>query len=305
MNEKKRQISLMGPALLIGLGMIFLLNNLGWMKWSAWETVLRIWPVLLIAWGLDLLIGRRSLCGAIISLVLILAVIAGSVWWLGSQSQAKDPLPAESIRQPLGDAAAARVTFDLGVDKIYIEAGTETEYLMEAQVALHHNQSLTKDYSIVDGKAELSLSSSGVWRALPFSPIVGERTWDVGLNKRIPLQIDIDMGVGALELDLSRLKVTDLTIDLGIGMTKLTLPSEGRVQAEIDSAIGQTVIIIPESMAARINIDTGIASREIPRKYAQLGEVYISPAYMDASEKIDIKISQAIGQVVIRHPGEN
>jgi hypothetical protein len=46
-----------GPILLIGLGVIFLLNTLGY--WSV-ERMLRFWPVLLIALGVYLLVGRLS-----------------------------------------------------------------------------------------------------------------------------------------------------------------------------------------------------------------------------------------------------
>jgi len=40
----------------------------------------RLWPVLLIAIGLDILFGRRSAIGSLIALVLVIAVIAGAVW---------------------------------------------------------------------------------------------------------------------------------------------------------------------------------------------------------------------------------
>ncbi len=55
--------SLVGPAVLVGLGIILLLNNFGALPWSVWETIFRLWPVLVIGVGLDLLIGRRSIWG--------------------------------------------------------------------------------------------------------------------------------------------------------------------------------------------------------------------------------------------------
>ena len=55
-----RRGGLIGPVILIGLGSVFLLINLGVLSWSVWTVIFRLWPVLLVAAGLDLLLGRRS-----------------------------------------------------------------------------------------------------------------------------------------------------------------------------------------------------------------------------------------------------
>ena len=47
-----RHGGLVGPAILIGLGVVFLLNNLGMLDWGIWNILLRLWPLLLIAIGL-------------------------------------------------------------------------------------------------------------------------------------------------------------------------------------------------------------------------------------------------------------
>jgi len=55
-------------------------TNLGWLDWSIWTTLLRIWPVFLIALGIDLLVGRRSALGALVAALLIVAVLAGAIY---------------------------------------------------------------------------------------------------------------------------------------------------------------------------------------------------------------------------------
>ncbi len=69
------------PLILIALGVIFLLSNMGMLNWNVWDVIWRLWPVLLIAIGLDILFGRRSALGSLIALVLVIAVIAGAVWF--------------------------------------------------------------------------------------------------------------------------------------------------------------------------------------------------------------------------------
>ena len=58
--------------MLIGFGVLLLLSNLGVFPESGWAVLWRFWPVALVALGLDVLIGRRSLGGVIASGVLIL-----------------------------------------------------------------------------------------------------------------------------------------------------------------------------------------------------------------------------------------
>ncbi|MFN8595566.1 MAG: DUF5668 domain-containing protein [Anaerolineae bacterium] len=45
------------PIVLIGAGVIFLPNNLGVIQGNPWSVIWRLWPVLLIALGLEILIG--------------------------------------------------------------------------------------------------------------------------------------------------------------------------------------------------------------------------------------------------------
>jgi hypothetical protein len=55
-------------------------------------------------------------------------------------------------------------------------------------------------------------------------------------------------------------------------------------------------------MAARIQADTGIASRQVPEGYQRQGDLYTSSDYEGADNRVDLVVSQAIGNLVIRHP---
>ena len=60
----------------IGAGVMLLLSNLGYLPWESWGVLWRLWPLLVIALGVDLLIGRRSVAGAIVSAALIVMLVA-------------------------------------------------------------------------------------------------------------------------------------------------------------------------------------------------------------------------------------
>src|SRR5512139_225381 len=103
MDSRERHGGVVGPVILISLGVIFLLNNLGWLDWSVWSTVLRLWPVLLIGAGLDILFGRRSMWGSLLVALLLLAVLAGAIW-LDQTRPAGPSAAAEAIEQSLEGA---------------------------------------------------------------------------------------------------------------------------------------------------------------------------------------------------------
>ncbi len=117
----------------------------------------------------------------------------------------------------------------------------------------------------------------------------------------LPLELEISMGVGQSNLDLTGLTLSSLSVSMGIGQTTVRLPDEGRFRAVIDGAIGETIIIIPARMEARISLDTGLAAHQVPGGYRRHDDVYTSSGYESASNRVDLEVSQAIGNVTIRH----
>src|SRR5438132_4034551 len=71
-----RRAPILWPFLLIAAGVIFLLNNLEVLPWSVWNQLWRLWPLILILIGLEILLGRRS---PALSFLLILLILAAGV----------------------------------------------------------------------------------------------------------------------------------------------------------------------------------------------------------------------------------
>jgi hypothetical protein len=303
MDERKRRVSLVGPVILIGLGIILLLNNLGILEWSVWEVIFRLWPVLLIAAGLDLFIGRRSVWGSLLALMLILAVLAGALWLFGAGIGTGQVSAAEEIRQALDGATQAEVVIAPGVGTLHIEALSELTNLVEGAIHLSRGERATPEFAVEGETATFTLRSEGT-----FIPFVGgwgaQRGWDLGLNPDVPLQLEISLGVGQSDIDLTGLTVSNLAVSMGVGQTTVTLPDDGRFQAKIEGAIGQTVVVIPAGLAARIRVDTGLAGRQLPDAYQRRDDVYTSPGYESADNRVDLEVSQAIGNITIRHVGK-
>ncbi len=300
MEPRRRRGGLVGPLILIALGIVFLLNNLGYLNWDVWLVILRLWPLLLIAGGLDILIGRRSLLGSLIVVLLVLLMFGGAIWLMGTSfGLAGQQFTSQSINQPLQDATRAEVNISPGVARLNLGVQSEAATLIQGTVATSNDERVTQNFNVSGGTASYSLKSEGV----PFFPFVGSsslnRAWDLKLNPQVPTDLRVSGGVGAMDLTLLGMNLSSLNVSIGVGQTTITLPAQGKFQGEISGGIGGTVIRIPDGMVARIHLSTGIGSTDVPAGYTRQGETYVSPDYEAASNRADLNVSGAIGKITI------
>ena len=234
----RRRGGLVGPVVLIALGVVFLLNNTGALEWDIWWTVLRIWPVLLVAAGIDLLIGYRSALGSVVALVLIVAVIGGALW-LAAVAEERPVAGGETISYALDGAEESDVGLSLSVAVLRLSALSDLSLLMAGDIAVGGADEFDRRFSVEDGLAQLELSSRQV-TPVPVS-FPGWRVWDLRLNPDIDLDLDIDMGVGQAEIDLTDMAVGDLSFDAGVGQTSLTVPQDVSSDMRISPAFSSPV----------------------------------------------------------------
>ena len=299
-KQKRRSVSLVGPVILIGLGVIFLLNTMGLLAWSVWEVIFRLWPILLIAAGLEIILSRFSVWGSLLALALTVIIFAGALWMLGPDMETAQVVEGEKVSQALGEATQAKVVIEPGIGALYIEALPESANLVEGVINVGKALKVNRRFAVAGKTATFTLNTESV----TFSPFTGwgnKWSWELGLAPEVPLGLEVGLGVGLADLDLAGLTVDDLEVSMGVGRIVVTLPDEGRFYAKIEGAIGETVVVIPDGMAARIRVDTGLTVHNLPDSYQQRGDVYTSPGYASAEDRVDLEVDQAIGKVTIHH----
>ena len=302
MSEEKRSRrgGIVGPIILIALGAVLLLNNLGLLEWSVWEVLLRLWPLILIATGLDLILGRRSLWGSLLAVLLTVAILALALWLSQSGMTGGRAARTEEIAQPLDDLERAELIIDPGVGSLELGALVDSSSLVEGTLALGRGETLDRTYSSQEDEATLTLRTE----ATSFGPFTAgwasQRRWNLDLSPRVTLDLDVNVGLGTTDLDLGGLSVDSLAVEHGLGQVLVTVPQEGGVEGSIQGAIGQTVLVIPEDVEARLVLDTGLAARQIPEGYVCEEDICTSPGYEGAAQPVELEVGQAIGNLVIR-----
>jgi hypothetical protein len=293
-----RRQGLAGATLLIGLGVVFLLSNFGYLPLSAWQVLLNLWPLLLIAVGFDILVGRRSRLAGAIGLVLILVLLAGSLWLIGPWAGSAQAAQRRPIRQDLNGAQQAQVIIGPGVGTLKLKDMLEPVALVMGTIPAEDVLRVSQSFDLQGDQAVYSLQAIGGNYTFPGAADIF--TWDLTLTTEIPVDLDLELGVGDMALELTELDLSALRLDLGVGQATISLPAAGQLDGTIDAAIGQLVILVPPGVGLRVQKDTALVVVQFPPDYRQAEGVYTSPNYATADERIDLRIDMAIGQIVIR-----
>ena len=308
METRRYRPSIVGPLMLISVGVLLLLNQAGRLPWNIWGVLWRFWPVILILIGVEVLIGvSRSPVVYVVGLFLALVVIAATVLYavyFGGQAVGSRPIAeTEQILETMRDAERGEVTLRLAAGTLNLGALADSPNFVEGTVEYaRYSERVNRSFSDRSGKIKFSLESRG--QPVPFlvsTNNLGER-WNLKLTPRIPLELDVGTGAGSVQMDLSDLKVTRLEFKGGAGQTTIHFPSAaGLTQASVATGVGEIVVRIPDNVGAKIRISKALTSVRVENpRFTRADDQYVSANYQAAENKLDLEISSAIGAVVIQ-----
>jgi hypothetical protein len=207
-----------------------------------------------------------------------------------------------TIRQPLEKAGSAVVEIGFTAGQLLIDALPESSDLIKGEIELREGEKADPVFKLEDDVAHFTLRSADP----VIIPTLGQwddlgATWELNLNRDVPTALSVSTGAGKSLLDLSRLNLTALKVEAGVGSTEIFIPRQGRVEAEIDSGVGELIITIPTDVAARIEIDGGLSSINVSGKdYRHDGDLYVSPDFESATDRVDMRVNAGLGSIVIR-----
>lgn len=306
MNDEKkiyRKRSLVWPVFLISLGVIVLLNNLNVIDWDIWLVLTRVWPLLLVVAGLDLIFGRRSGIWNSIFIIGVIAMFAFGAWivqivgsdWVGE-------LTTQHVTYPLGGEEQAEIKIDFSVGELEINSLSGSTNFLEGTLDIFENETLKQDFSTNDEIIYLRLATSGDRFYPPGflnNLFDNSRNWEILLIDLVPIDLDVNTGAGSAIIDLRDLNLMGLNVDSGVGETVVYLSNKGSYSATISIGVGQVTVYVPEEIAARIQLEIGIGDTSVRGDYQRSGNFYISPNFEEAEDQVEIFINGGIGDVEI------
>jgi len=315
------------------VGIFLLLANMGVLPEHSLWTLLRLWPLILIVIGLDIIFGRRSpFIGALIGIGVVAVAV---VFVLSAPSLGIVPtgetLITERFTEPIGNTTEAEINLKLSIGKTTINALSDSNDLIDAEIT-HFGD---VNFDVKGGKEKtVSLNQRSV--RFDFGDLrwfdTEDLQWDIGLSPEIPLVLTIDGSVGQSVLDLLGLQIEKIKINGDVGVFELTLPAleeaydveiDGGVGAfkvdieqgaavtlTIDGDVGDFVIDVPDNADVRVDAEIDIGNLSVSSRFNQVSErdddflgssgVWETPGFDDAEIKIFIVFNGSIGGLNVR-----
>ncbi len=254
---------------LVIIGGLLLMNNLGFLSVNIWEL---IWPLFLIILG---------------------------VWILAGYFYQGTPLQAEEAKIPLEGASQAQIHIRHGAGRLSLDAGASSGVLLEGKFDGGLDYKVKREGGLLNVEMHLPADRfARSWLCGPRHPL----DWSLGLNREIPLSLDLETGASDMRLNLTDLRVTRLQLKTGASTTDLTLPANaGTTQVKIRSGAASIIIRVPEEVAIRTRFKGGLTGIKVNlNRFPRIGDTYQSGNYESASNRVDLDIEAGVGSIDIR-----
>jgi len=315
MNKEKLSWGL----ILLFVGGVLLLDNLDVINFY-WRSVFSMWPVILIVIGVNLLVPKRGMGNAISILVTIAALVflayrgtfpPHSNWWVfnnkswrtedrrpnGSEAKRIEKSSGTFIHEYDSTITTAHLNIKGGAVEYEIEGLTDKLFSAEASslIGSHHLETTTNGEN-ADLTFRMRDTKKGNWN------VDGGENWaKISLNGNPVWHINLDMGAGAAEFDLTAYKVASLSFKGGAASfeAKMGMP-QGETTINAESGVASVEIEVPKAAACRIVVKSGLSSRDFPGFTKQGDGSYVTDGYDNASNRFTINLKGGLSSFTVK-----
>ena len=278
--------------LLSGLGVLFLLSNFNYIHVSVWNIAFRLWPVLIIALGLDLLIGRRrGWISWVVGILVGLAMVAG-IYWFAMSYAGGSPQRTEAITMPLAGAKNASGNISMAAGTLMISGGAQDKNILEGDIDLRKNEGFSQNSSVTADTGTFSLRVQDSHSYYPFD--TSNYSWDIKLIETVPMKLSVELAAGEIVADLSKLDLTNFDIKIAAGTMKITLPNDGTYHGVIEGAASAVTIYIPKDARICVNSSSAVSFLNVPAGFDR-------KEFCGDSDASEIDVQNAVGIVDIKY----
>jgi hypothetical protein len=293
----------------ISAGIVFLLNNLGYVPWAVWLRILSFWPVILIAIGIEKIFGKTRLSFlTILSPILFMAAILGPAYFSAGYGEKMEW--GKAHRAPNlyewskdQDTSLVKITTIVEVRAGNLEISSDTEKLILAKLDYWKRKPITTyEYSSSDRSVEIEIKDEErQWRGWFWSGW-GEKDWTIALTNKIPLDLEVYARASEGELNLSDLRLTNLKLDLKAANFNLTLGNlVDQLNGKVNSDASQLELLIPEDMGLKIENHSKLTSTSFSDiSILKYDHIYQTSNFDQASKKIILSLDGSVTRLVVR-----
>ncbi|HEY9115298.1 MAG TPA: DUF5668 domain-containing protein [Bacteroidales bacterium] len=288
--------------ILVFVGVLFLLQNFDVIHFE-WVSLWRLWPVILILWGVSIIPTNNWIKTGLVVLILSLTVyfmIDQSVRWNDQENynfEAWDDYDSDVDQAySLGyedSIPMAILSLDAAAGSFII--GPATDNLLDFETKggkVKYNYNLSKTDSITRIKIEREGVNIGHKN--------NKHEVLLKLNEDPTWELNFDAGASAMDFDLSNYKVSKLDIDGGAASFKIKLGSEYEITTvNIDAGASSIEIMVPETSGCDLKISSVLTDRSLKGFEKTDHGHYRTSNFEEAENKIYLNVEAAVSSYSI------
>jgi hypothetical protein len=293
--------------ILVSVGLVFLFTNLGIIDFS-WRVLWRYWPAMLILFGVNMLFPRNNSAAGNSATVLITAVIIAFFVYMGIRSA--DIYPAYDIDIVPERSTRTENTFSEelspGTRKAELNIyGGATSYTLQSATSKLFDAHVRQ----IHGAYSLTKISRDSMEILNFSMNERNRSWRMRGGNNVALRlnaaplwnINLKLGAGSTDFDLTRFKIANLSFKGGAVSFKVKLGEPDNItNVMVESGVSDIDILVPKSAGCQIKIKSGLSSKSFDGFTNQGEGVYTTSDFTSSSKRIIINISGGLSNVHVK-----
>ena len=302
--------------ILISIGLLFILNNLGIISFS-WQAIWSLWPLILIFWGISILPIKGT-----IKVIILLAVVLGTLlfinrlpdnkpWFLGlhhhyghnynywndepDEDSSGTNNNDQNFTVPIDSFASKGIlNLDAAAGNFKIEGETK-DFLDFSKKGEIGNYELTT--SEINGGKNISIKlqegrTHGSFR---------KNKVDIKLNPKPSWNLILDIGAAELDLDLSNYKIDTARIESGASSMNIKVGElNPQTIMTFNAGASSINVEVPKNSGCQISSDSFLVSKNF-QGFNRIGDhIYQTSNFASVPHKIFITVKTAVSSITVK-----
>ncbi len=286
--------------ILILVGVLFTLENLNIIDFD-WYNLWRLWPVVLVLWGVSILPVKNM-----IKVGLVILVLLGSIFYMMDRTvQWRNEDYSTSYQH---DNRSITQEFTIPYEDSVQTASLDMEVAASSFVLVDESFDLIdfdKKGSVIDYKYSVKQTDSSVDVDIYMEDEIvlksnSHNRIDMSLNPQPVWDMHFEVGAADVNFDLSGLKISDLDIEAGAAAIKVKLGDEfPDTRVNIESGASSIKLKVPEESGCDLNITSVMSGKSISG-FEKIDHGHYRTANFEESEnKIYLVVETAVSSYSI------
>lgn len=300
--------------LFISLGVLILTNNISGIYWD-WLGLWKLWPLLLILWGIGIMVKNNTakiIIAGVAGIVFAISLFASfntivhltnSNFDIVFDNKSDNKYEITDYTEPYTDnIKSASFYFKAGAGSFLTGDDTTSNLFYAHTEGIKNNYDVSRIINGNDAVIKMDMKENRIH--------IGKD----GIRNRVEMNfntdpvwdLNFDVGAASLDLDLSPFKVKTLNIDMGAASLKVKLGNvSSRTDVDIQTGVSKVEISVPENAGCEIKSAGALNSSHFPGFYNAGSGLYRTEKFDSTAKKIYINLDADISSININRYSGN